>query len=77
MNTQRFNLTLPPSMLAELHVISSKRGEAITTILRASVRGLIESEKTGRRYCNTGEACFFQAQAGQIAALSPNRGKHN
>jgi len=62
MNTKRFNLTLPPSMLAELHELSTKRGEAITTILRGTMRGLIDCEKNGKRYCVTGEPCFFQAR---------------
>jgi hypothetical protein len=62
MNTARFNLTLPPSMLSELHSLSNARGEAITTILRSTMRGLIDCEKTGRRYCVTGEPCFFSAR---------------
>jgi hypothetical protein len=46
-------------MLAELHLLSVKKGEAITTIVRALVRGLLQYEKSGRRSCVTGEACFF------------------
>lgn len=75
MNIKRFNLTLPPSMLSELHDLSAKKGEAITTILRATVRALLDSENNGRRHCVTGEPCFFQAQASQIAAMTPG-GKH-
>ena len=55
----RFNLTLPPDMLADLHALSVKRGEAITTIVRALVRALLSYEASGRRSCVTGEGCFF------------------
>lgn len=71
MISTRFNLTLPPEMLADLHALSVKKGEAITTIVRALVRGLIAYDKSGRRSCVTGEACFFP----QLAAAQ-KEGNH-
>jgi len=56
--------------LAELHDLSTKRGEAITTILRTTVRGLLDAEKNGNRYCVTGERCFFATRTGEPERLS-------